>query len=224
MDGDNDGRFPSESLVDVRYPRNRHEELGDRSAWPWLPGSIVNQCGPDEWYVCVEADELVVQADGRPVPPGAWPDEVYHPCCFRDSSEIRPRTGSPPSMRRDDPARHSAQRCEDRWAGGTDRWIGRAAAGTVAGPGRPAVRKRTPGVDAASGAVPCVPPITDLLPAARAARDSLHREGHRLTRDGLVARLRDNGHPVRNSRLTPLLQALRSESTTPPPTRTNAAA
>jgi hypothetical protein len=90
-DEDNDGRFPDDSPVEVRYPRNRREELGDRSAWPWLPGSIVNQCGPDEWHVCVEADELVVQADGSPVIDGAWPDEVFYPCCFRDSTEIGPR-------------------------------------------------------------------------------------------------------------------------------------
>jgi len=34
----------------------------DRSAWPWLPATIAEQCRPD------------------------------YPCCFRDSSEIRPRT------------------------------------------------------------------------------------------------------------------------------------
>jgi hypothetical protein len=43
MDQDNDARFPSESLADVRYPRHRQEEPGDRSAWPWLPGSIADQ-------------------------------------------------------------------------------------------------------------------------------------------------------------------------------------
>jgi hypothetical protein len=44
MDEDNDGRFPDDSLVEVRYPRNLQEEQGDRSAWPWLPGSILGQC------------------------------------------------------------------------------------------------------------------------------------------------------------------------------------
>ena len=38
---DNDGRFSDDSLVEVRYPRTRQEELGDRSAWLWLPGSIL---------------------------------------------------------------------------------------------------------------------------------------------------------------------------------------
>jgi hypothetical protein len=53
-DEDNDGRFPDESPVEVRYPRSKQEENGDRERWPWLPGSIVRQCGPDEWYVCIE--------------------------------------------------------------------------------------------------------------------------------------------------------------------------
>lgn len=30
---------------------------------PWLPGTIVEQCGPDEWYVCVVACELAVLED-----------------------------------------------------------------------------------------------------------------------------------------------------------------
>ena len=39
---DDDGRFPDDSLVGVRYPRTWEEELGDRSGWPWLPGSILS--------------------------------------------------------------------------------------------------------------------------------------------------------------------------------------
>lgn len=64
MDEDNDGRFPDDSLVVVRFPRNLQEEQGDRSEWPWLPGSILSQCGPDEWHVCVEARELPTLDDG----------------------------------------------------------------------------------------------------------------------------------------------------------------
>jgi hypothetical protein len=65
--------------------------------------------------------------------------------------------------------------------------------------------------------VPGLPPgSAEMLPAARAARDALLRDGHRLTRDALAARLREAGHPIRNSRLTPLLQALRSETTSTP--------
>ena len=95
MHEDNDGRFPDNSPVEIRYPRSKQEEHGDRSAWPWLAGSIVEQCGPDEWYVCVEVRDLAVLADGTRAPRGTVPRNLYYPCCFRDSSEIRPRTGSP---------------------------------------------------------------------------------------------------------------------------------
>jgi hypothetical protein len=67
---DNDGRFPDESLVEVRYPRPKQEERTHRSIWPWLPGSIVEQCGPDEWYVCLDVRDLAVLRDGRRAPRG----------------------------------------------------------------------------------------------------------------------------------------------------------
>jgi len=74
---------------------------------------------------------------------------------------------------------------------------------TPAGPGTP-----NPSLAAGTGTVPGLPPGTAvLLPAARRYRD-----GHRLTRDALASRLRQDGHAVRNSRLTPLLHALRSET------------
>jgi hypothetical protein len=95
VDEDNDGRFPDDSQVEVRYPRSQQEKDGDRSAWPWLPGSIVEQCGPDEWYVCVEVGELAVLRDGRKAPRGTL-RSLYYPCCFRDSSEIRPRAAAAP--------------------------------------------------------------------------------------------------------------------------------
>ena len=65
-DSDNDGRFPDESRVEVRYPRSRQEEHGDRAAWPWLPGTIVEQCGPDEWQVCVEDRDVAVLGEAAP--------------------------------------------------------------------------------------------------------------------------------------------------------------
>src|ERR1039457_3531081 len=91
-DEDNDGRFPGESPVEVRYPRSKQEEQGDRGTWTWLPGSIVKQCGPDEWYVCVEVRALAVLRDGRRAPRRTASRNLYYPCCFRDSPEIRPRT------------------------------------------------------------------------------------------------------------------------------------
>jgi hypothetical protein len=93
-DEDNDGRFPGESSVEVRYPRSKREEQSDRERWPWLPGTIVEQCGPDEWYVCVVARELAVLEDGRAAADSTPSDDLFFPCCFRDSSEIRPRTTS----------------------------------------------------------------------------------------------------------------------------------
>lgn len=88
-DNDNDGRFPDDSRVEVRYPRTRQEEHGDRAAWPWLPGSIVEQCGPDEWQVCVEDRDVAVLRDGRRAPRNTASRNLYYPLCFRDSSEIR---------------------------------------------------------------------------------------------------------------------------------------
>ena len=78
---DNDGRFPDDSEVEVRYPRDKREEHGvDRAGWPWLPGSIVEQCGPDEWYVCIEVRELAVLRDDRRAPRGTAPRNLYYPC------------------------------------------------------------------------------------------------------------------------------------------------
>jgi hypothetical protein len=44
MDEDNGGRFPDDSFIEIRYPRTSQDEQGDRCEWPWLPGSILNQC------------------------------------------------------------------------------------------------------------------------------------------------------------------------------------
>jgi hypothetical protein len=85
----NDGRFPDECAVEVRYPRSKTEEKGDRSAWPWLPGTILEQVGPDEWHVCIEARELAVREDGSKPRKNTPPHKLYYPCCFRDSSELR---------------------------------------------------------------------------------------------------------------------------------------
>ena len=92
MDENNDGRFPDDSPVQVRYPRIGQDEQGDRSGWPWLPGSIVSQCGPDEWHVCVEARELATLDDGSPAPAEAADEGLYYPACYRDASEIRRAT------------------------------------------------------------------------------------------------------------------------------------
>lgn len=77
---DNDGRFPA------GRPRER---------WPWFPGSIVSQCGPDEWLVCVGVRELCFTRDGRRAPRWTASRNLYYPLCNRDASEIRHRPASP---------------------------------------------------------------------------------------------------------------------------------
>ncbi len=42
--------------------------------------------------MCVEVRELAVLRDGRRAPRGTASRNLYYPCCFRDGSEIRPRT------------------------------------------------------------------------------------------------------------------------------------
>jgi hypothetical protein len=103
---DNDGRFPDDSRVEVRYPRTRQEEHGDRSTWPWLPAIIEQQCGPDEWQVCVMDKSVSVLRDGRRGPRNTASRNLYYPLCYRDSSEIRrpaPAVASPsiPALRLD---------------------------------------------------------------------------------------------------------------------------
>ena len=71
--------FPQDTCVEVRHPLTAGQEHGDREAWPWLPGWVVTECGPDEWQVCVQAPELATEYEG---------EEVF-PVCFRDSSELR---------------------------------------------------------------------------------------------------------------------------------------
>lgn len=39
--------FPEDSWVEVRYPLTDEQENADRDGWPWLPGWVVAECGPD---------------------------------------------------------------------------------------------------------------------------------------------------------------------------------
>lgn len=84
---DNDGRFPDDSPVLVRYPLD--DPPGDRADWPWVPGHVLGhvlgQCGPDEWWVVVDGDDRLAEYD----PTGEDPDGPLYPLCFRDSSELR---------------------------------------------------------------------------------------------------------------------------------------
>ncbi|MBW6432709.1 hypothetical protein KZ829_03010 [Actinoplanes hulinensis] len=76
---DNDGRFPDDADVKVRYPLTDRQVDAGRTVWPWVTGYIVGQCGPDEWDVCVDgADPVDHDVDGEPL----------YPLVFRDASEL----------------------------------------------------------------------------------------------------------------------------------------
>jgi hypothetical protein len=83
---ENDGRFPEDSPVLIWYPLLGADD-SDRDTWAWLPGSILEQCGPDEWRVVVEVPALAYPDPS--VPNGNAPEHMLYPACFRDSSEIR---------------------------------------------------------------------------------------------------------------------------------------
>jgi hypothetical protein len=73
-------QFPDDTMVLVKFPASTEEEQGPRDSWSWLPGWVIQNCGEDEWHICVEYEPL-----GRPDQDG----ELTYPACFRDSSEIR---------------------------------------------------------------------------------------------------------------------------------------
>jgi hypothetical protein len=103
MTGENDGRFPYGSAVLVRYPLQPgpehqpgqpHDEhlaalRADREAWPWLEGTVEQQCGPDEWLITIEDRRAAVLDDGSPAPEDTPEDDLLHPQAYRDSSEMR---------------------------------------------------------------------------------------------------------------------------------------
>jgi len=84
-----DGLWHEDDSVEVRYPLPDSNQQ-DRSSWPWLPGTVLEVCGPDEWLICVKAYELATLEDGSPPHRDTSDYELFYPTCFRDSSEIRP--------------------------------------------------------------------------------------------------------------------------------------
>jgi hypothetical protein len=83
--------FAEDVAVMVRYPRTTEEERGDRARWPWLPGTVLQRVGPDEWQVCVEDLAVAVRADGSKPTARTPRRHLYYPMCFRDASEIKLR-------------------------------------------------------------------------------------------------------------------------------------
>ena len=82
-------KYPEGTPVQVRYPLTA-EQKDDREAWPWLPGTVEEECGPDEWLIVVESRDVATLEDGSPAPDDVPDADVFYPLCFRDSSEIRP--------------------------------------------------------------------------------------------------------------------------------------
>lgn len=89
MAHENGGRFPDESAVLVRYPLDGPKSASDRSEWPWLAGTIEQQCGPDEWLVTIEDRRLAELDDGSPAPDDTPDYDLLFPQCYRDSSELQ---------------------------------------------------------------------------------------------------------------------------------------
>jgi hypothetical protein len=82
----NQSEFSDEAPVLVWYPSPGADDH-DRRTWAWLPGSILSQCGPDEWHVVIEVPTLA--EPGPSVPNGDAPENLLYPACFRDASELR---------------------------------------------------------------------------------------------------------------------------------------
>lgn len=94
---ENDSGFPDESAVLVRYPlrpgperqpgQSQEEHLAilraERATWPWLLGTVEQQCGPDEWLVTIEDGRLAELNDGSPAPEGTPDDDLLFPQCYR---------------------------------------------------------------------------------------------------------------------------------------------
>ena len=76
----------------------------------------------------------------------------------------------------------------------------------------------TPGqadTPADGAAPPDIRTVAHLIPAARAVRATLAREGRSLSRDNLAETMRDDGHGVSNERASLLLTILKAEQDTP---------
>lgn len=74
----NDGRYPEDSTVWTPYPLT-DDPIPLYDEWPWLRGTVLGQCGPDEWHIRIDTPELIEHGDGY----------EWSPACFRNSCELR---------------------------------------------------------------------------------------------------------------------------------------
>lgn len=81
--------FEEGTRVLVKYPAPGQDHTAPRESWPWMPGTVEEVCGPDEWLIAVESRDVATAEDGTPAPADADDEDVWFPMCFRDSSEIR---------------------------------------------------------------------------------------------------------------------------------------
>ena len=85
---DNDGRFPDDSEVLVRFPLDPAPEGRPRDTWPWVSGYVAGQCGPNEWDIVVDGSHPTDwTAAGQPL----------YPAVYRDATEIRSATTGNPA-------------------------------------------------------------------------------------------------------------------------------
>jgi hypothetical protein len=89
MTCDDGNPYPDGTPILVRYPCTEAEQQADREQWPYLPGTIEQRVGEDEWQVIVQ-DRAVAELEDGTAPPDATPDEnLWHPVVYRDRSEIK---------------------------------------------------------------------------------------------------------------------------------------
>lgn len=86
----NDGRFPDDSAVLVRYPLGGppvRQRSRDRAVAAWHGGAAVR---PNEWLVTFEDRRLTELEDGTLAPESTPDEDLLFPRCYRDSSELQP--------------------------------------------------------------------------------------------------------------------------------------
>ncbi|MFG1997774.1 hypothetical protein ACGFNU_01350 [Spirillospora sp. NPDC048911] len=78
----NTPNFPEDTPVLVWYPPPGANDQ-DRTSWAWLPGTVLERCGPDEWSVVIDGRDDLSEPDPHD------PQCRLYPMCFRDSTELR---------------------------------------------------------------------------------------------------------------------------------------